>query len=366
MRLELLEAQNVRNLHSFRLNLGPKHNVFIGDNGSGKTSILEAIHLLSVGRSFRTHLIRRVINHQQPQLSVFGSINVDSSYSLPVGIEKQGAGETKIKIAGKNVNSLAELAILLPMQVINNDSFQLLTAGPKVRRQFLDWGLFHVEQSFFSLWKQYYNVLKQRNAALKRRSDINEIKTWDSMLVSLASKIDASRKQYVVAVEKHLARIAEQLLDVSELTVSYLSGWQNDKSLLMVLEESLQRDIALGFTQFGPHRADLNIKIKNIPAEGTLSRGQQKLLVCALQLAQGAILSEQAAKSCLYLIDDLPSELDKLSLAKVIEILVAAEAQIFLTAISTNHLDKVLAHQDSKLFHVKHGAVTEASSLSLL
>ena len=357
MPLEFLEINQVRNLLSIDLTPAKNFNIFIGDNGSGKTSILEAIHIIGTGRSFRTHVIRRVINHQSNLLSVFAQVKHQEKI-LPVGIEKQSNGETKIKMAGKVVTNLAELVTLLPLQIVNSDSLQLLTAGPKLRRQFIDWGLFHVEQRFFLTWKKYQEVLKQRNIALKNKAGMDEIKSWTKVLAPLGEELDRYRKNYLVQLETPLAVILEKLFGHFKLTFSYHSGWNTEKNLDIALEEAISNDLHLGYTHIGPHRADLSIKTDNLLVQDVLSRGQQKLLVVILRVAQSLLLQEQTNKSCIFLLDDLPSELDYEALEKVSELLQSLNTQVFLTGIHFNQLNKIMSLDNCQMFHVKQGRVT--------
>jgi DNA replication and repair protein RecF len=356
MPLEFLEINQVRNLLSIDLMPDKNFNVFVGDNGSGKTSILEAIHIIGTGRSFRTHIIRRVINHQSNFLSVFAKIE-NQGKTLPVGIEKQSNGETKIKMTGKSVTNLAELVTLLPLQIVNTDSLQLLTAGPKLRRQFIDWGLFHVEQRFFLTWKRYQEVLKQRNIALKSKAGLDEITSWTKVLAPLGEELDRYRKDYLIQLEAPLTVILEKLFGHFEISFSYYSGWNKEKNLAIALEESINNDLYMGYTHVGPHRADLSIKTNKLLVQDVLSRGQQKLLVVILRVAQSLLLQEQTNKSCIFLLDDLPSELDSQALEKVSELLQALNTQVFLTGIHFKQLDMLIPPDNCQMFHVKQGKV---------
>lgn len=358
MHLQRVEIQNVRNLQDIQLTFSSNINIFLGENGSGKTSFLEALHILAVGRSFRSHLIKRVVNHQKQKLSVFGAIVSDDQRRIPVGIEKQNDGDTKIRVANKVITSLAELASLLPLLIINTDSFDLLTAGPKLRRQFLDWGLFHVEQGFFSVWKKYNEVLRQRNAALKMNPTDSYLKTWDNLLIEPALQLDALRKQFMQQFQTVFEPLLEKLIDPISVTLNYLSGWPQGQNLEQLLEDSRDRDRLLGYTHYGPHRADIAIKVNGTPAQDILSRGQQKLLITALLLTQGKLL-QLCNKNSLYLVDDISSELDCNSLNKILDVLLELKGQLFITAIDKEGIKKVFDQENVKLFHVKHGLIEE-------
>ncbi len=151
--LTQLQIHQVRNLHQVKLQDLQRVNVFFGSNGSGKTSILEAIHVLGMARSFRGSSIKSLMTHNATSCTVFGTILPvgsprSAASALPLGVQRNRTGEAQIKVGGKPVRTLAELAEQLPLQVITADTFGLLTGPPSGRRQYLDWGVFHVEQRF--------------------------------------------------------------------------------------------------------------------------------------------------------------------------------------------------------------------------
>ena len=145
MSLSRISVTGIRNLQPVTLNPSPRVNILYGDNGSGKTSLLEAIHLLGMARSFRSTRLTPVISHDQSNCTVFGLVEMVNGQSSALGISRDRNGEARIRINGQSVRSATELAEALPLQLINPDSFRLLEGAPKLRRQFLDWGVFHVE-----------------------------------------------------------------------------------------------------------------------------------------------------------------------------------------------------------------------------
>jgi len=352
MALTKLVINHIRNIESTTLMPGAKFNLLFGKNGSGKTSVLESIYLLGMGRSFRTHSSERVISFDQPALSVFGILDEQTR----IGIEKQRTGESRIRINRENQRSTASLAQLLPLQIINANLFQLIDAGPKIRRQFLDWGLFHVEHRFLPLWKQLCLAIRHRNVALRQQLPYKQIQAWDHEITRLSGEIDQLRCQYMAAYLPTLKEILAQLLEL-EVDIQYLKGWNKALGLEAVLQQSLHRDRDLGYTQYGPHRADLRITVKNGLAKDILSRGQQKVLLCALKLAQGVLLRRLAGKTCVYLIDDLAAELDEDKQTVFPDVLSAIDAQVFITAVELDDLSRFMAVPAVEMFHVEQGNV---------
>ena len=196
--LTRLEIHRVRNIRHIALRDLGQVNVFSGPNGSGKTSILEAVHILGMARSFRSASVKSVIQHGEAELIVFGEIGpVSPGLLRPIGVRRGGTGEADIRVAGEKVRTVAELVQQLPLQVINANSFELLTGSPKARRQFLDWGVFHVEQSFLPVWQRFQRCLKQRNNLLRRdKIDASEVGVWTRELCETGEAINSLRKRF--------------------------------------------------------------------------------------------------------------------------------------------------------------------------
>lgn len=357
MTFSRLCIQDLRNIESCDLNFSAGFNFLVGPNGSGKTSVLEAIYYLGHGRSFRSHLTGRVIRHQQERFVVHGRIQVGESL-LPVGIQKNRDGTTEVKIGQDKGQKLCKLAEVLPMQLITPEGFDLVTGGPKFRRAFIDWGVFHVEPQFYPVWSRVKRLTKQRNALLKTARSYRELSYWDAELVPLANQIDQWRKKYIANFSKLAASLSEAFLPEYEIKIGYSRGWDKDTDYAKLLEQNFFREQQLGYTVSGPHKSDLRLKVGTIPVEDILSRGQLKLMVCALRLAQGQQLSKEQGKQCIYLLDDFASELDSQRRSLLITQLKATGMQVFISAISADQVAEI-GDENSKMFHVENGKITE-------
>lgn len=363
MTLKRLFIQNLRNLEGVDIAPSLQVNLIYGENGSGKTSILEAINLLALGRSFRSHKHKPLINHQQQSFTVFGRVHTDDGSEVPIGISRHIDGDASFKANGVLVPSAADLAAYLPVQVINSDTFLLLEGSPKVRRQFIDWLVFHVEPNFFPAWKAIQRCLKHRNSLLRRdRIDPFELTTWDQELVVLTDRIHEFRIQCMVQFQETFAELLKEFIHIDGITLSYYRGWDKDKSYSDVLTNGFERDRRQGYTQSGSHRADLKITVNGLDAAEVLSRGQQKLLVCALKIAQGYVFTRITGRKSIYLVDDLPSELDEKHRALLVDWLDTMGTQVFITGVERETLisswrDKT--EINPKMFHVEQGKVTE-------
>ena len=361
MTIQRLQISGVRNLENVQLEECGSVNVFTGDNGSGKTSILEAVFILARARSFRSTKLSPVINHLATRCVVYGELQSPmGSGKSSVGVMRSRNEQQLFKINGNPVHAAAQLADLLPLQLINAESFSLLEGGPRVRRQFLDWGVFHVEPEFLFHWRRIQKALKHRNSLLRRGRIIDsELAPWDAELAQCAEAVDVMRAAYLRRLRPHFLHLLGELVALEKPEISYRRGWQEDLSLAQVLERDRPRDVQHGATHSGPQRADIDIRIGGKPAEDVLSRGQEKLLACALRLAQGVLLHEMTGKTCIYLVDDLPAELDRERRQALCKQLTAMRSQVFVTATDVDSLrDCWPQGATTKWFHVEHGRVT--------
>ncbi|MFC3908225.1 DNA replication/repair protein RecF [Legionella dresdenensis] len=325
MKLDELKVTNLRNITSLAVTLHPAINFISGVNGSGKTSFLEAIYLLSSGHSFRTREISHLINHGQDFLTIYAK----TTDLQKISIQKALNSPTIARINGVPCQSSSELAAFLPCQVFYQDIFQLIDAGPAIRRNLLDWGMFHVEHNYFSVWKNYKRVLKQRNALLKQKARQSLLIPWDKQMSSLAADLDSMRRKYIVELNTQFEEILQQLTSL-KCGLEYQRGWgkKDDlKSLEEILFENYDKDMQRQYTQHGPHHADLLVSSKEFKAKHYLSRGQQKIILFALKFAQTKLIN----KPCVYLIDDMTSELDQEHVKRLTNYISTTEGQFFIT-----------------------------------
>lgn len=361
MRVERLILNNVRIIQSAQLNPHPVLNVIDGKNASGKTTILEAIHLLGSGRSFRTHKVDTVIQQGSDELSAFAEIAKSDGLRHRLGILKRRGQPIKVKVDGSMVTTSSQLAATLPVQVVSPESNILLNGGPKFRRAYLDWGLFHVEHRFHEAWRRYERALKQRNTLLRNHSVDSVRAPWDQEILQHGNEIHQVRQPY----SAHLADTVQDTFRTLfgselELDIRYQQGWKSGRSLEESIALAQERDKEVGFTQVGPHRADWKLIYRGQPAEVSLSRGQQKLLIIAMKVAQIVDFAERTGHTPVVLFDDLVSELDKERRQSVLSFLIALGAQLFVTGTDANEL---LGESDSarefRMFHVEQGQLQE-------
>ncbi len=285
---------------------------------------------------------------------------------MPLGVQRNRVGDAQIKIGGKVVRTVAELAEQLPLQVITADSFGLLTGSPGARRQYLDWGVFHVEQQFFGQWQRFQRCIKQRNNLLRRGKIFDqELTVWTRDLAQTGTAINEYRKDYFRILSPRFKEIMARLApSLDALELRYQQGWDRQLSYSEALQQGLSADLEQGYTHLGPQRADIRVMSSGHLAAETLSRGQQKLVVCGLKLAQGQLMAQQGRGTCTYLIDDLPSELDDMHSMLVCELLASMEAQVFITCIDHQDIRSIWPETgELAMFHVEQGTVRHLSGV---
>lgn len=351
MPLARLRVDGVRCLADARLELDPERNVIAGPNGAGKTSLLESIHLLARGRSFRTRQARRIVQNGRASFHVVGEMT-----DAHGGLDRVGVGfghsGLEIRVNGRAAAGMAELAGLLVVHVVDPSAHALIEGGPSVRRRFLDGGVFHVEHSYLGVWRHYRRLLGQRNAALKAKAGGAELGAWTVQLAAAGIEIDRARRDYVRRLASELGPLGQRLLGTA-LDLEYRSGWRQGIGLAEALAESESRDRQSGLTQVGPHRADLGIRMEGGRVDAHASRGQQKLIAAGLVVAEAACLSAAQFRNGIILVDDPAAELDRSALGRLVSEIDALPVQRVFTGLEV----EPLSAGGGRVFHVEQGRV---------
>ncbi len=349
MSIETLSIRDLRNIESAVLSPEQGINIITGKNASGKTTLLEAIYLQFLAKSFRSNRTESIIRFDQECLQVVSNLDTNKT----IGIEKSRTS-TKIRYSGTKIASTAQLARIQPVVLITPESHQIVQGGPKERRSLLDWLLFHVEHDYFKSWKNYNRVLKQRNTLLKKKSSKKELAVWDEKLVQTGTLLDKKRKKTVEELLEQLEKKTRQFSGIS-VALDYENGW-GEEELADVIKKEKEKDRITGYTRKGPHRAEVVIKTQGRSASQILSRGQTKILSLALEMAKISLLEKKTGKKTIILFDDLPAELDKENKEKITNMLLSMKTQQFITAINNEDLPTEL-RAEAGMFHVEQGKV---------
>ncbi len=360
MRLIRLEIEAVRNLSSVAIDCARGLNLFVGPNGAGKTAILEAVHLLARGRSFRSSLVEPIIQRDAEALLVRAQFDDEHRGRLSAGVVRQRGNRIDLRLNEAPERRTSEVARLMPIQMALPDAASLVFGGPRERRRFVDWGTFHVKPSYLDELRDFQRTMQQRNSLLRRLKDREtfaegELVVWTKRLVVQGERVDATRQQYL---ERLLPLVRARLhsLDQSiRVEISYKRGWRENSTLEDSLREAQLRDVKFGLTHCGPHRGDLHLDIGGHPAAATLSRGQAKVVASALVLAQAEATTQIAGRRSLFLIDDVGAELDAAHNERFFRALEEAGCQVLATATSVPPLGSAFAGS-RQVFHVEQGS----------
>ena len=356
MRLTRLEVRDLRILRSVSLRPHPTLNVIAGGNAAGKTSILEAIHVLGTGRSFRSRDVEPLVRWESTELSVFGEVLEPAGTLRRIGVVK-GGPESRIRLDGQDVPGAAVVARLMPLAVFAPDSLEIVEGSPGQRRSLMDWALFHVEPEYGASILRCRRSLRQRNAALRSGSPRRSAAVWEHELCEEADCIDAWRAKYAEEVLPFVRETLARLTGVP-LQILYRRGWPAGESLADALDRTWAADAARGWTSHGPHLADLALQVSGHAARETLSRGEKKALAAAIMLGHVEYVRSTCSRQPVLLVDDFPSDLDARAREWLLEGIRATGCQSFLTVLEPSVLS-LPAGTACAMFHVEQGCLTE-------
>lgn len=357
MLIQRLRLQAFRRFGAAEIALRPGFNLLTGDNGSGKTSVLEALHLLAHGRSFRGRVRDGLIRQGESALSAYVEWEAGARMHR-AGLRHAGGG-WEARLDGEDVRQLGQLCAALAVITFEPGSHALVDGSSEVRRRFLDWGLFHVEQGFMPQWRRYARALKQRNALLRQPGHPSaQLEAWEHELAQSGEQLTQLREDYVAALQPALSRLLPDLLPAAgDVVLTLHPGWRRQElALADALLLGRERDVTLGYTSQGPHRADLRVSLRDLPGREGLSRGQTKQLALALLLGQAGHLAAAQGHWPVLQLDDLGSELDRHHQRRVLDVLAASGAQVLITGTEAP-AGLAAGDIDVAMFHVEHGHI---------
>ena len=372
-----LEVDGFRNLRSVKLLPHPKLNFIAGANGAGKTAILEAVHYLVRGKSFRSVQPQELVGHQSEQMLIRAGVQLEGleSQVVEAAVLRQRHRRQQIRWRGEATPGFARISGHVPLQVFLPSLSDLVFGGPAERRRWMDWGAFHVEQRYLEHWRRFSKALQQRNALLRRNIDATTSQTQTSerqafteALLEQAEAVTRIRQAYLDRwlgfFERRLEQlIAEGALPSQPRVVFKPYGSSKSLSLQELLVESGPRELKSGVTVYGPHRADLDLLLDTALVSSTASRGQGKLIALSMMLAQADVIADRTGASSVFLMDDLDAELDAHSRERLYAALGDCQAQVFITGVQAGpeaeNVRSAPLPNSYAMFHVEHGSVTQ-------
>ena len=363
MHITQLRLTSFRNFSQASISPSPSFNLIYGLNGAGKSSVLEAIHLLGYGRSFRTNKPNTIIQNNATSATSFCRYLTNDSEQV-LGASRSKEDGFVFNINSEKTRRISDVARILPIQIFTPQSSELILGAPMLRRRFIDWLLFHVEHNFYHASRAYGNAISQRNALLKTAYGKSEDwfldqDVWASIVAEQGTAITQQRVNYLNALNRQLKGLYGEFKPDVEVELRYNQGWDSGATLSESLSAKTSRDILRGSTTSGPHKADIQFLIDGKPAAEYLSRVQLRVLVSLLLVAEVRLLKEYTSKSCIFLVDDIAAELDVATREFFLDTIVAEQAQVFVTAIERQQLSFAEKYNNKKVFHVKHDHVNE-------
>jgi DNA replication and repair protein RecF len=350
VKLQRIRIEGFRNIPDADLAFGPALNLVHGPNGSGKTSLLEAIYLLATTRSFRSRQMASVVSLGHEALRVFGLFDVEGR-TMRVGIERSRTGTLRVRVDGAPIERASRLAADLPTSIISPETLDLVSGTPELRRRALDWGVFHVEPRLRDVWSRLRRALRQRNVLLRRGADAAQLAAWDRTWVPDALEVHGGRCAYLerLRTEPSLRAVCEDL----QLELALAPGWSEERDLQDALRAAEERDRRMGHTSVGPHRGDLRLRTRGRAAVELLSRGQCKRFSLQFRLSQIEHLARAAGHRAVVLLDDLRAELDDRTIREVLDTLATMRVQAFLTTLGEP--GGLRGSGMDRVFHVEQG-----------
>lgn len=345
----LFRAANLRSYRELEIRPHPRLNLIVGPNAAGKTTLLEGLHLVGRAKSFRAGNLAELTGLNGNTWFAYAEVEQDGlSHRLGAGWSDDGV---QLRTDGNRAKA-SQLARRLPMQLIDPMGHRLIDDGPGFRRSYLDWGVFHVEQSFHEHWQRYQRALRQRNQAIRLNQTDEAVGAWDGELALSATAVTEARTRHALAVAERLPAEVARLLDVDGIRLEFHPGWADEQDYRQLLEKQLPQHRRMGSTLQGPHRAELKLWVGGRRAKGRVSRGQQKLLVAALVLAQCQILIEAGRPAPVILVDDFGAELSDPFQERLASALTQYPGQVFISAFEP---PPCFEGQELHLFHVEQG-----------
>ena len=368
MYLEHLSLINFKNLEEVDLNLSPNLNCFIGNNGAGKTNLMDAIYYLSFCKSFLNSSDLMNIRHDEDFFVIQGKyLCFEQEEQIYCGVK---TGQKKqFKRNKKDYSRLAEHIGLLPLVIITPSDTDLINGIGEERRRFIDSLISQYDQVYLDNLIRYNRVLTQRNKLLKQMSATrnfqeDQLEVWDDQLIHYGNLIYEKRSEYINRLEPVFQMYYELISGGKEKISLVYQSQLNNSDFRILLGESLDKDMNVQYTTIGIHKDDIHFNMGAHLIKKLGSQGQKKTYLIALKLAQFEFIKKMSGQTPILFLDDIFDKLDTMRV-KAIVALVAEEqfGQIFITDTNREHLDRIIREVsvDSKIFVVEDGTVKETT-----
>ncbi|MEZ5471494.1 MAG: DNA replication/repair protein RecF [Marinicella sp.] len=352
MFIKQLKINGFRCYESVDLMFEKKINVFIGPNGSGKTSVLEAIYYLSTGKSFRSKKNKVLVNNLQNQFTLFCQFSETEGRTQNLGVSfNKNTGQKQIKLNQNQVKNQSEIAHMIPVVAIDPESYLFIDKGPQYRRSFLDWLVFHVKPEYLQVWTQTMRCQKQLNASYK--SQYNQTTThWEQQYILQANQLNDLRRVFFKQLEiLVMEKVSMFLPEVNNFCIHYFQGWSKENDLTEQIKKDREKNLNYGSLYSGVHKMDIKCRVNNSQAQDVLSRGQKKIISIIFNLCFIEMLTAATKLNPIVCFDDLDAELDGVKTNLLCDFINNSQNQIFLSTVDLEKVTSLL--NEFSVFHVK-------------
>lgn len=360
MYLKKLVLINFKNIAQAEITLSERINCFVGDNGAGKTNVLDAVYYLSMSKSALTMTDGQSVRHGEDFFVVEGTYVGDSGSNDTVNCSFLRRSGKVLKLNGKEYDRMADHVGRFPVVMVSPQDSVLITDAAEERRRYLNAFLSQLDRDYLASLMRYNAVLAERNRFLKSSSDEQMLQIYDMQLADHAARIYERRRDIIERMRPLVAEFYRQLSgDREQVEIEYRSELAS-ASMGELLLASRERDIVNGFTTSGVHRDDMSLRIGGYPLRKYGSQGQQKSFLMSLKLAQYRILAEVCGERPLLLLDDLFDKLDTSRVENLLTLVAGDDfGQIFITDCNRSRLETILSRAGEKyaLFMVEGGDI---------
>jgi len=370
MFLNHITILNYRNIAECDLIFSPKINCFLGNNGMGKTNLLDAIYYLSFCKSHLNSADNQIIKHDADFFMIQGEYVIcEKTENVYCGVKRRR--KKQFMRNKKDYERLADHIGFVPLVLVSPADSALIAEGSDERRRFMDIVISQYDRKYLDNLMIYNSLLQNRNALLKNSEKIDDtiLEILEDKLCAVAEPIFDCRKNFIDAFipvfRDFYDKIAictkgEMVEEIETVDLQYISHLQQNTTLKEQFLQTRERDKILGFTTHGIHKDDLKMTLQNFPLKNTGSQGQNKTFVVAMKFAQFVFLKNVSKKTPILLLDDLFDKLDTERVTKIVELISQNDfGQIFITDTNKEHLNKILSKTkiESKIFFVENGKV---------
>lgn len=364
MILKHLSILNYKNVSEAELNLSDRLNCFIGQNGMGKTNVLDAVYFLSMCKSSTTSQDQMVVQHTAEFMVLQGEYEREDGTQEEIYCGLKRGTKKQFRRSKKPYKRIAEHIGLIPIIMVSPNDQMLIMGGSEERRKFMDMTISQCDLPYLDSLMRYNKALQQRNALLKQEDepDPELLSLWEEAMAYEGEFIYQRRKEYVEAFTPCFQNIYNKISqEAEEIKLEYVSHGSR-RPLLDTIQRDRMKDRAVGYSLHGIHKDDLEMTLNGYPMKREGSQGQNKTYLIALKLAQFEFLHRTATKTApILLLDDIFDKLDATRVEQIVKLVSSGDfGQTFITDTNRDHLDKILQHTqlDYKLFEVDKGTIT--------